>query len=72
MQTHANTKGQIVIPADLRRKYGIKEGTRIVVIDNGDSIILKPITEKFLKKLPGSLKGSGALKTLLGERRSES
>jgi hypothetical protein len=33
----------------------------------GDSIVLKPITEEYLKKLQGSLKGKGALKMLLNE-----
>jgi len=68
METRATAKGQIVIPAILRRKYEIKEGTRIVISDNGDSIILKPITEEYLKKLQGSLKGKGALKALLNEK----
>ncbi len=72
MKTRATAKGQIIIPAILRRKYGIKygikEGTRIAISDNGDSIVLKPITEEYLKKLQGSLKGKGALKILLDER----
>ena len=68
METRATAKGQIVIPATLWQKYGIKEGTRIVISDNGDSIILKPITEEYLKKLQGSLKGKGALKALLNEK----
>ena len=72
MKTHTNAKGQIVIPAILRRKYRIKEGTRIVITDNGDSIVLKPITEEYLKKLQGSLKGAGALKILLHEKLIES
>ena len=72
METRVTAKGQIVIPAILRRKYGIKAGTRIGVVDNGDSIILKPITEDYLKKLQGSLKGKGALQTLLNDRRIES
>jgi AbrB family looped-hinge helix DNA binding protein len=50
MDTHVTTKGQIVIPARLRQKYGIKKGTRIIVSDNGNSIILKPMTEQYLKK----------------------
>ena len=67
METYATAKGQVVIPAILRRKYGIV-GTRIVISDNGDSIVLKPITEEYLKKIQGSLKGTGALNTLLNER----
>ena len=71
METRASAKGQIVIPVALRQKYGIKKGTRIVIIDNGNSIILKPMTEEYLKKLQGSFKGKGGLKTLLGERRKD-
>jgi len=71
MDTCATAKGQIVIPAILRRKYGIKEGTRIGILENGDSIILKPMTEEYLKKLQGSLKGTGALKVLVDERRRD-
>jgi len=68
MGTRVSAKGQIVIPVLLRRKYGIREGTRIVILDNGDSIILKPITEEYLKRLQGSLKGKVALKELINER----
>ncbi len=70
METYATVKGQIVIPAVLRRKYGIKNGTKIIVIDNGDSISLKPVTEQYLRNLQGSLKGKGALKALVDERRN--
>jgi AbrB family looped-hinge helix DNA binding protein len=71
METVVASKGQIVIPAALRRKYGIKEGTRIVISDNGDSIVLKPVTDEYLRKLQGSLKGKGALKELMDERRND-
>lgn len=68
MKTHVNAKGQMVIPAELRQKYGIKNGTRIIVTDNGNSITLKPMTEQYLKKLQGSLKDKGGLKVLTDER----
>jgi AbrB family looped-hinge helix DNA binding protein len=71
MKTHVSAKGQIVIPIALRRKYGIKSGTKIIVTDAGDAIILKPVTEQYLKNLQGSLKGKGALKVLLEERRKD-
>ena len=69
METHVTAKGQIVIPVELRRKYGIKSGTRIVITDNGDSITLKPVTEQRLRNLQGSLRGKGLLKALVEERR---
>lgn len=71
METYITIKGQIVIPASLRRKYGIKNGTKIIITDNGDSISLKPVTEQYLKNLQGSLKGKGALKILADERRKD-
>lgn len=71
METYATVKGQIVIPATLRRKYGIKNGTKIIVTDVGDAIVLKPVTEQYLKSLQGSLKGKGGLKTLMEERRKD-
>jgi len=71
MKIYASEKGQIVIPATLRRKYGIKNGTKIIVIDNGDSILLKPVNEQYLARLRGSLKGKGGLKVLLDERRKD-
>jgi len=71
METYATVKGQIVIPATLRRKYGIKNGTKIIVTDVGDAIVLKPVTEQYLKNLQGSLKGKGGLKTLMDERRKD-
>ena len=71
METYATVKGQIVIPASLRRKYGIKNGTKIIITDVGDAIVLKPVTEQYLKNLQGSLKGKGGLQTLLEERRKD-
>jgi AbrB family looped-hinge helix DNA binding protein len=71
METHATVKGQIVIPAKLRRKYGIKAGTRITVIDTGEAIVLKPLNEESLKRLQGRLKGKGVLISLLEERRKD-
>jgi AbrB family looped-hinge helix DNA binding protein len=71
METTATAKGQIVIPAPLRRKYGIREGTRIRIVDEGDRIVLRPLTPEYVRKLRGVLKGGGALKALSEERRRE-
>jgi AbrB family looped-hinge helix DNA binding protein len=71
METYATTKGQIVIPAPLRKKYGITKGTRIVVVDKGDEIVLRPITDEYIKNLRGSLKGTDALQVLMEERKKD-
>ncbi|MBI3695716.1 MAG: AbrB/MazE/SpoVT family DNA-binding domain-containing protein [Acidobacteria bacterium] len=72
METRATTKGQIVIPSALRRKYGIRQGTRIEVVDENGRIVLQPRTleagSALLNKLHGKYRGSGMLKALLEER----
>ncbi len=36
-------KGQVTIPASKRKKYGIKEGMRVLVKETGGGILIKPI-----------------------------
>lgn len=57
-------RGQLVIPADLRRKYGIGAGTRFRVIDTGRAILLQPLDDADIRELRGSLPGKKALKEL--------
>lgn len=73
METTANAKGQIVIPASLRRKLGIKEGTRIQIELNEEAgeIVLKPITREFVHSVRGKFKGKGLLKALMAEKKKE-
>jgi AbrB family looped-hinge helix DNA binding protein len=36
-------KGQVTVPIALRRKYGIKEGTKMIAEDSGSGIVLKVV-----------------------------
>jgi antitoxin PrlF len=65
------TKGQIVIPAKIRKRYDIKEGTKVHFVEAGSKIIMEPVTGEFYKKLQGSLKGSGVVQSLLEERKKD-
>jgi AbrB family looped-hinge helix DNA binding protein len=73
VETTATSKGQIVIPSSIRRKLGIKEGTRIQIELNEDAkeIILKPITRDYVHSLRGKFKGKGLLKRLMAEKKKE-
>lgn len=73
METTATSKGQIVIPSSIRRKFGITEGTRIQINVNDDEteIILKPITREYVHSLRGKFKGKGLLKALMAEKKRE-
>jgi len=64
-------KGQVVIPRWLRKEFEIDEGTRAQVYAEGDHVVLKPITAKYLRSLRGSLKGRGVLKALMDDRKRE-
>ncbi|MGH9859737.1 MAG: AbrB/MazE/SpoVT family DNA-binding domain-containing protein, partial [Candidatus Acidiferrales bacterium] len=37
-------KGQVVIPSKFRRKYGIRKGTQVAVVDEGSKLVLQPLT----------------------------
>lgn len=73
MLTTATIKGQIVIPSFLRRKFGIKQGTRIQIDadEKTHQIILKPITREYIFGLKGTLRGKGLLKALMAEKKKE-
>ena len=73
METTATSKGQIVIPVEIRKKLGITEGTRIrVELDAAtNQIILKPITRESIARLRGKDRGKGVLKALMAERQGE-
>ena len=57
IESCATEKGQVVIPVVLRRKYGIKKGTRIQFIEREGQIILNPITPELFQRKLGSLRG---------------
>jgi AbrB family looped-hinge helix DNA binding protein len=67
--TTATTKGQIVIPSKIRRKFNIKKGTKLYIEEKGDELILKPVTAEYFRKIAGILSTKGKLsKSLLEER----
>jgi len=66
------TKGQLVIPSKLRRKYAIRKGTQVAFLEEQNRLVLQPLTPEFIRSLRGSLKGqSSALKLLLEDRKRE-
>ncbi len=41
--TSLSSKGQIVIPNDIRNKMHLNTGTKLMIITDGENILLKPI-----------------------------
>ena len=59
--TIVSSKGQIVIPAELREKLGIRPGTRVAIEQQEDRLVLQPITEEFIASLVGYCKGESSM-----------
>jgi AbrB family looped-hinge helix DNA binding protein len=53
---YVTSKGQLAIPAKLRRKYNIKQGTRINFTEEDDRIVMEPVTAEYIRSFRGILK----------------
>ncbi len=70
--SYVTSKGQLVVPSRLRRKYGIKPGTKICFIERDSEILFQPVTREYIRSVCGMLKGKGsATGELLKERAKE-
>jgi AbrB family looped-hinge helix DNA binding protein len=50
------SKGQLVVPAELRRKHGIEAGTQVKFLeDEFGRIVLQPVTNQYIDRLMGCL-----------------
>ena len=58
--TSMSSRGQVVIPLDIREQLGLREGEKFVVVGEGDTVVLKKITmpsfENFDKLLQKTMK----------------
>ena len=63
------SKGQIVVPARLRRRYGLKPGVKVYFIERDNEILFQPVTREFIRSVHGMLSSDTSLtKELLQER----
>lgn len=66
---YVTSKGQLVIPAKLRRQYGIKPGTKICFIERDHEILFQPVTKEYIQSVRGMLKSETSItQELLKER----
>lgn len=65
-------KGGIVIPAELRKKYGLKPGARLQFVDYGGIMELIPLPADPIEAAAGMLKSDRSLTAaLLAEHQHE-
>jgi AbrB family looped-hinge helix DNA binding protein len=68
-QSTVSSKGRLIIPARLRKKYSIRKGTKVAFVEDGHRLILQPITNDFIQRIRGSLKGGPSLMAILRKER---
>ena len=73
METSVVTvKGQIVVPAKIRRKFGIKKGTKVAFIEQNGKLIVQPLDKSYFEGLAGILGTDGKmLKSLMEDKKRE-
>jgi AbrB family looped-hinge helix DNA binding protein len=69
METSVTKKGQTTIPAAIRKRHHIKEGDRLVWLDDGEVIRVVPVSADPITALRGSGGGEKLLERLLQNRR---
>ena len=68
-KAYITTKGQLVVPAKIRRRYGIKPGTKVYFIERNGEIVFQPVTKDYIRSVCGMLQSdSSVTKELLRER----
>ena len=55
-RTVISSKGQVVIPAELREQFGLEKGTPATWSEERGRLVLTPITERRLREIRGFLK----------------
>jgi len=63
-------KGQVVIPVRLRRKFGIKKGTQVSLFERDGEIVIKPITDEYIRSMAGITGTKGRLLKALKEEKA--
>lgn len=74
-RTVISSKGQVVIPAELRQQFGLEKGTPATWAEENGRLVLTPITLQRIREIRGFLKpGPGepsAFEGLFEERERE-
>jgi len=72
MNLRLSQKGWVVIPAQLRKKYDLKPGDQVLVVDYGGVLSIIPAAHDPLAYAAGMLRGESSLtQALLVEHESE-
>ena len=71
MITRMSERGQIVIPAEIRRSLGLESNQRVDVTVDGGVVCIRPLPPMPLLAAQGRFRGQPLLELLLEERRRD-
>jgi len=71
MTVTLSTRGQLVIPSEIRRRRRLKAGTQVECVDTGSAIILVPLPKDPFVAAHGSLHGVLSAADVVAARREE-
>ncbi|NPV60366.1 MAG: AbrB/MazE/SpoVT family DNA-binding domain-containing protein [Actinobacteria bacterium] len=66
-----SAKGWVVIPKELRERFGLKKGDKVHFVEYGGTIALVPLSKDAIKESAGMLKGDTSLLSALLKTRQE-
>lgn len=69
--TRLSSKGQVVIPEEVRKRLGLEAGVQFVVVGEGDVVILKVITPPSRKQFSQLLSKARRQARKAGMKRSD-
>ena len=69
--TRMSSKGQVVIPDDIRKRLGLKSGSRFVVVGEKDVVILKTITTPMIGQFDALIKTARKQAKAAGLKKSD-
>lgn len=69
--TRMSSKGQIVIPENIRKQMNLKEGTQFVVVGENDVVMLKTITAPVMDEFDDLIQKARTQAKLVGLKQSD-
>ena len=62
-----SSKGQFVVPAEVRERLGLEKGTRARLTEEEGRLVLTPLTKRRLREIRGFLKPAPGAPTMFDE-----
>jgi len=69
--TRMSSKGQVVIPEEIRKRLGLKAGSQFIVVGEKDTVILKTVSPPSMKEFDDLIAEARRQGRLAGMKRSD-